>query len=155
MAYWRRGALCQSLKRPLGERVKLILLAAYSIDLLRPVFTGRRPAPPVQVLYFPSVYPRELVDAALGRQSGVNVALRVDPDTVDMAAFQPGEHISLPVADADIGGLARVLLLGNVEIAVLAARNVVGAAHAGPLAEVVALGCKDLDALVRAVGDIE
>jgi hypothetical protein len=26
MAYWRRGALCQSLKRPLGERVKVILL---------------------------------------------------------------------------------------------------------------------------------
>src|SRR5580700_7063815 len=72
-----------------------------------------------------------------------------------MTAFQAGEHISLPVADADIGGLARVLLLGNVEIAVLSARNVVGATHAGPLAEVVALGCKDLDALVRAVGDIE
>src|SRR6266446_7360311 len=33
MAYWRRGALCQSLKRPLGERVKVILLAACSIDL--------------------------------------------------------------------------------------------------------------------------
>jgi len=33
MAYWRRGALCQSLKRPLGERVKVILLAARSIDL--------------------------------------------------------------------------------------------------------------------------
>ena len=32
MAYWRRGALCQSLKRPLGERVKVILLAACSID---------------------------------------------------------------------------------------------------------------------------
>ena len=30
MAYWRRGALCQSLKRPLGERVKVILLAACS-----------------------------------------------------------------------------------------------------------------------------
>jgi hypothetical protein len=28
MAYWRRGALRQSLKRPLGERVKVILLAA-------------------------------------------------------------------------------------------------------------------------------
>src|SRR6516225_472662 len=33
MAYWRRGALCQSLKRPLGERGKVILLAACSIDL--------------------------------------------------------------------------------------------------------------------------
>jgi hypothetical protein len=33
MAYWRRGALCQSLKRPLGDRVKVILLAACSIDL--------------------------------------------------------------------------------------------------------------------------
>jgi hypothetical protein len=29
MTYWRRGALCQSLKRPLGERVKVILLAAF------------------------------------------------------------------------------------------------------------------------------
>jgi hypothetical protein len=33
----------------------------------------------MQVLYFPSVYPRELVDAALGRQSGVNVALSYRP----------------------------------------------------------------------------
>src|SRR5215469_14293750 len=33
MAYWRRGALCQSLKRPLDERVKVTLLAACSIDL--------------------------------------------------------------------------------------------------------------------------
>src|SRR6202048_2812041 len=85
--------------------------------LLRTVFTrgrcraGRRPAPSVQVLYFPSVYPRELVDAALGRQSGVNVALRVDTDTVDMAAFQAGEHISLPAADGDIGGSAPALPL--------------------------------------------
>ena len=81
--------------------------------------------------------------------------LRVDADAVDMAALHAGEHISLSVADADIGGLAGVFLLGNVEIAVLAAGDVVGAAHAGPLAEVVALGREDLDALVRAVGDIE
>ena len=59
------------------------------------------------------------------------------------------------VADADIGGVAAVFLLGDVEIAVLAAGDVVGAAHAGPLAEEVALGREDLDALVRPVGDVE
>ena len=32
MAYWRRGALCQSLKRPLGERVKVILLVLRVVD---------------------------------------------------------------------------------------------------------------------------
>ncbi len=34
-------------------------------------------------------------------------------------------------------------------------RDVVGAAHAGPLAEEVAVGREDLDALVRPVGDVE
>jgi hypothetical protein len=42
---------------------------------------------------------------------------------------------------------ADTAMLGNVEIAVLVAGDVVGAAHAGPLPEVVALGREDLDAL--------
>ena len=65
-------------------------------------------------------------------KSGVDVAARVDADTVDMAALHAGRHISLSIADADIGGLAVVFLLGDIEIAVLAARDVVGAAHTGP-----------------------
>src|SRR5215471_2074177 len=44
--------------------------------------------------------PREFVDAAVLGQAGVDVALRVDPDPVDMAALQPHKHISLAVADA-------------------------------------------------------
>src|SRR5260370_15395912 len=76
----------------------------------------------------------KLVDAAVLGQSGVDVAVPIDADAVDMAAFHAGEHISLSIADADIGGLASVFLLGDVEIAVLAARDVVGAAHAAPLA---------------------
>src|SRR5207244_7445237 len=91
----------------------------------------------------------ELVDAAVLGQSGVDVALRVHTDTVDVATFHAGEHISLSIADADIGGLAIVLLLGDVEIAVPAAGDVVRAPHAGPLAEEVAVGREYLDALVR------
>src|SRR6516162_2371095 len=52
-------------------------------------------------------------------------------------------------------GLAVVFLLGNVEIAVLAAADVVGAAHPGPLGEILAVRGEDLDALVRPVPDIE
>ena len=80
---------------------------------------------------------------------------RVDADAVDVAALHAGEHLALSFADADIGGIAGIFLLGDVEIAVLAARDVVGAAHAGPLAEIVAVGREDLDALVRPVGDVE
>jgi hypothetical protein len=46
-------------------------------------------------------------------------------------------------------GLAVVFLLGDVEIAILAAAEVVGAAHAGPLGEILAVRGEDLDALVR------
>src|SRR5215472_780595 len=53
------------------------------------------------------------------------------------------------VADADLGGLAVVFLLGDVEVAVLAAADVVGAADAGPLGEILAVRGEDLDALVR------
>src|SRR5712691_4097616 len=102
-----------------------------------------------------SALPHVLVDAAVLGQSGVDVALRVDADAVDMAARETGEHISLSIADADLRGLAVVFLLGNVEIAVLAAGDVVGAAHAGPHAEVVAVRREYLDALVRPVGDVE
>src|SRR6266849_6230564 len=97
----------------------------------------------------------ELVDAAVLGQAGVDVALRVDADAVDMAARKAGEHRSLSIADADLRGLAVVFLLGNVKIAVLAAADVVGAAHAGPLAEEIAVGREDLDALVGPVGDVE
>src|SRR5215469_9916683 len=102
-----------------------------------------------------SVDPYEFVDAVVLGQTGINVALRVDADAVDMAALHSGEHISLSITHANLRGLAVVFLLGNVEIAVLAAGDVVGAAHAGPLAEVLALGREDLDALVRAVADVE
>src|SRR6516162_7571843 len=74
---------------------------------------------------------------------------------MDMAALQTGEHVAFGIAHADIGGLAVVFLLGDVVVAVLAAGDVVGAAHAGPLAEKVALRREDLDALVRPVGDVE
>jgi hypothetical protein len=86
-------------------------------------------------------------------QSGVDVAARVDADAVDMAALHAGEHRPVRIANTDIGGLAVVFLLGDVEIAVLAARDVVRAAHSDPLAEEVAVGREDLDALVRPVGD--
>src|SRR5262245_55938877 len=72
-----------------------------------------------------------------------------------MAARHTGKHISLSIADADLSGLAVIFLLGNVEVAILAAGDVVGAAHAGPLAEELALRREDLDALVRAIGDVE
>src|SRR6516162_4842807 len=97
----------------------------------------------------------ELVDAAFLGQSGVDVAARVDADAVDMAALQAGEHRSFRIADADIGGLAVVFLLGDVEIAVLAAGDVIGAPHAGPLTKEVTVGREDLDALVRSIGHIK
>src|SRR5271163_969214 len=94
-----------------------------------------------------SALSHELVDAALLGQSGVDVAMRVDAHAVDMAALHAGEHCSLSIADAHIGGLAVVFLLGDVIIAVLAAGDVVRAPHARPLAEEVSLGREDLDAL--------
>src|SRR5215472_13179045 len=77
----------------------------------------------------------ELVDAALLGQSGIDVAARVDTHAMDMAALEAGEHVTFGIAHADIGGLAIVFLLGDVVVAVLAAGAVLGAAHAGPLAE--------------------
>src|SRR5437588_9025777 len=96
----------------------------------------------------PLAHPHEFVDAALLGQSGVDVAARVDADAVVMAAVEADENISLSIADANLGGLAAVFLLGDVEIAVLAARDVVWPAHAGPLAEEVAVRREYLDALV-------
>jgi len=72
-----------------------------------------------------------------------------------MAARHAGQHVAAAIADADIGGVAAVFLLGDVVIAVLAAADVVGAAHAGPLAQVFSFRREDLDALVGAVGDEE
>src|SRR6516162_10777657 len=81
--------------------------------------------------------------------------MRVDADAVDVAALHAGEHRSVRIAYADLRGLAAVFLLGDVEIAVLAAGDVVRAPHAGPDAEEVALRREDLDPLVRPVGDVE
>src|ERR1051325_943658 len=97
----------------------------------------------------------EFVDAAVLRQAGIDIALGVDADAVDMAALYAREHPSLSVAHRDVRGPAILLLLGDVEIPVLAAGDVVGAAHPGPFAETFALRREDLDALVGAVGDIE
>src|SRR5439155_15496427 len=97
----------------------------------------------------------ELVDAAVLGQAGVDVALRVDADAVDMAALHAGEHRSLSIAYADLRRVVAVFLLGNVEIAVLAASDVVRTAHAGPHAEKVAVGREFLDSLVRSIGHIE
>src|SRR5207237_2908717 len=97
----------------------------------------------------------DVVDAAVLRQAGIDVAPRVDADTVHVAALHAGEHLSLRVAHRDMRGAAILLLLGDVEIAVLAAADVVGAAHPGPLAETLAVGREDLDALVGAVGNVE
>src|SRR2546430_12261159 len=72
-----------------------------------------------------------------------------------MAARHACEHRSVRIADADLRRLAAIFLLGDVEIAVLAAGDVVRAAHAGPLAEEVAIRREDLDALVGPVGDVE
>ena len=84
-------------------------------------------------------HPHELVDAALLGQSGVDVAARVDADAVVMATVEARENRSVRIADADLRGLAVVFLLGNVVIAVLAAADVVRPAHAGPLAEELAV----------------
>src|SRR5437764_623358 len=97
----------------------------------------------------------ELVDAAVLGQSGVDIAMRVHADAVDVPGFHAGQHVSLSVPDANMGGSAILFLLGDVEIAVLAAGDVVRPAHAGPLAEELALRREDLDALVRSVGDVE
>src|SRR5580700_10956096 len=100
-------------------------------------------------------FSHELVDAAFLGQSGVDVAARVDADAVVMATVEAGEHRSSSIADADLRGLAAVFLLGDVEIAILAAGDVVRPAHAGPHAEEVAIRREYLDALVGPVGDVE
>src|SRR5947209_14328200 len=102
---------------------------------------------------FRSPHADEFVDAAVLGQAGVDVAFRIDADAVHVAALEAGEHLSLPVAHADMRGAAILLLLGHVEIAVLAAADVVGAAHAGPLALIASVLAEDLDALVGPVGD--
>src|ERR1700726_2193264 len=84
-------------------------------------------------------FSHELVAAAFRGQSSVDVAARVDADPVVMATVEAGEHRSLSIADADLRGLAAVFLLGDVEIAILAAGDVVRPAHAGPHAEEVAI----------------
>src|ERR1051325_2075519 len=72
-----------------------------------------------------------------------------------MAALHAGEHLALAVAHADMRGAAIDLLLGDVVVAVLAAADIVGAAHAGPLPDILTLRGEDLDAPVGAVGDVE
>src|SRR3984893_13916331 len=130
------------------ERPPPVLWQAWRAGVFRPTLrrrtTGGRLA-----------YPYELVDAALLGQSGVDVAARVDADAVIMAAVEAHQDISVRIADAALPGLAVVFLLGNVVIAVLASRDVVRPAHAGPLAQVVAVRREYLDALVRPVGDVE
>src|SRR3984893_8151929 len=130
------------------ERPPPVLWQAWRAGVFRPTLrrrtTGGRLA-----------YPYELVDAALLGQSGVDVAARVDADAVVMAAVEADENISVRIADADLRGLAVVFLLGNVVIAVLAPRDVVRPAHAGPLAQVVAVRREYLDALVRPVGHVQ
>src|SRR5436309_14734745 len=84
--------------------------------------------------YRGSAHADEFVDAAVLRQAGIDVAVGVDADAVDMAAFPLGEHRAARVADGAVGRVAVGFLLGDVVIAVLAAADVVGAAHAGPLA---------------------
>src|SRR5215469_16129464 len=102
-----------------------------------------------------SADPHEFVDAAVLGEAGVNVAPRVDADAVDVAAFHAGEYIPSSIADADIGRVAIGFLLGDIVVAVLAAADVVGSAHPGPLAEIVAVRREELNAPVRAVGDEE
>src|SRR5947207_7249236 len=110
---------------------------------------------PKSSLRWRSAFSHELVDAAVLGQSGVDIAMRVHADAVDVPGFHAGQHVSLSVPDANMGGPTVLFLLGDVEIAVLAAGDVVGAAHAGPLPEEFALGREDLDALIGAVGDVE
>src|ERR1051325_10221637 len=72
-----------------------------------------------------------------------------------MAALHAGEHVAISVADANVGGAAIDFLLGDVVVAVLAAADVVGAAHPGPFPDILTLRGEDLDAPVGAVGDVE
>src|SRR5258706_8553749 len=72
-----------------------------------------------------------------------------------MAALHAGELVSLCVADADMARPAILFLLGDVEIAALAAGDVVGTAHAAPLTKELTLRREDLDALVGTVGNVE
>jgi hypothetical protein len=74
---------------------------------------------------------------------------------VDRGGSPCGRAPFLVHAYAEIGGLVAAFLLGNVEIAVLTVRDFVLRAHAGPHAEKVGIGREYLDALVRAIGDIE
>jgi hypothetical protein len=77
----------------------------------------------------PSLFPRTC-HAAFRGQPGVDFAARVDARAVGMAALQVGEHRSFRIAYADLRELVGVFLLGNVEIAVLAAGDVVRPASA-------------------------
>jgi hypothetical protein len=92
----------------------------------------------------PSAHPHELVDAAVLHQAGVDVTAGVDADPMDVAARHAGQHVAFSVAHRDMGRVAGILLLGDVEIAVPAARDVVRAAHPGPLAKIVFFGRKNL-----------
>src|ERR1051326_1554926 len=102
-----------------------------------------------------SAHADEFVDAAVLRQTGIDVAAGVHADAVHMAALHARQHLALSVAHRDVRRPAILLLLGDVEISVLAAGDVVGAAHPSPLAETLALRRENLNALVGAVGDIE
>src|SRR6185436_14541987 len=105
--------------------------------------------------FFPSNYPNKLVYALIHGQAGVDIAARIDSDAVNVTAFQACNDIAFAVAQANIRGLVVMLLFGDVEDAVLAQRDVVGAAHAGPHAEQFAIRRQHLDAPVGAIGDIE
>src|ERR1019366_1529813 len=72
-----------------------------------------------------------------------------------MAALHADEHLAVRIAYADISGFATVFLLRDIVIAVLPARDIIRAAHAGPHAEEVAVGREYLDALVRPIGHVE
>src|SRR5258708_6880480 len=85
--------------------------------------------------------------SATGRRSTISASRST--------AVEAHQNRSVRIADADLRRLAVVFLLGNVVIAVLAPRDVVRPAHAGPHAEVVAVRREYLDALVRPVGDVE
>ena len=71
-----------------------------------------------RLLRWRSADPHELVHAAIHRQSGVDVATRVDTDAMDMTALHTGEHVSRRVTNADIRGLIAVFLLRDGERAI-------------------------------------
>src|SRR5215831_20828141 len=97
----------------------------------------------------------KLVHVAVHGQSSVDVSARVNAHAVNVAALQTGDHLAVRVAHADVRRLVAVFLLGNVVVAVLAARNVVRSAHPGPHADEIAVRRENLHALVAAIGDVE